>query len=222
MERTSLKDHKLPIYSQIEERINWITHAAGGAFAIMALTILLFRSIQNGTVSAVVSSAVYGSTMLIMFVISSVYHALYPGTGKKVLQILDHCDIYFFIAGTYTPVTLVSFMPLSPVTAWLIFSIEWGLCALATIFTAIDLRKFRVLSMICYLGMGWGIVFVSGFAISVLGSGFHWLVAGGIAYSIGAILYGLGKKVPYMHAVFHLFVILGALLQFFAIVLYVV
>ena len=152
---------------------------------------------------------------------SSVYHGLRPGTGKKVMQVLDHCTIYFLIAGSYTPVLLVAMRPKYPVLSWTLFAIVWGCAVLACTLTAIDLKKYSIFSMICYLAMGWVIIFFikQTYDVMTLG-GIIFLVSGGVAYTIGSILYGLGKKRKWMHSVFHLFIIAGSVLHFFAIILY--
>jgi len=146
---------------------------------------------------------------------------LHPSTGKKVLQIIDHCTIYFLIAGTYTPILLSRFVPVYPVIGWGLLAAEWILCFLAATLTAIDLKKYNIFSMICYIGMGWGIIFFLPQAMHALTMpGFAWLLAGGIAYTFGAILYGIGAKKAWFHSVFHIFVVLGSLFQFIAIYLY--
>ena len=138
------------------------------------------------------------------------------------MQVLDHCTIYFLIAGTYTPILLTAIRLVSPGWAWTIFGIVWGFAALATVFTAIDLKKYATFSMICYIGMGWCIVMAAKVTVEALAlPGLLLLLAGGIAYTVGAVLYGLGKKHRYMHAVFHLFVLAGSVLQFLCIFLYV-
>ena len=135
---------------------------------------------------------------------------------------LDHCTIYALIAGTYTPILLVGIRPLYPVLAWVCFGIEWGLLALATTLTAIDLKKYTVLSMVCYIGMGWMIILALPQTVDAMTrAGFYWLLSGGIAYTVGAILYGIGSKHRYFHSVFHLFVLLGSILQAVAILGYV-
>ena len=137
------------------------------------------------------------------------------------MQILDHCAIYFLIAGTYTPILITGFLPIYPGIGWGLLIMEWGLSAIAISLTAIDLKKYSAFSMICYIFMGWGIIFFIPQTMAVMtASGFYWLLAGGIAYTIGAILFGLRKKLHWMHAVFHLFVILGSFLQYMAIVFY--
>ena len=223
MKRTKLADRALPDYTQGEEIMNMVTHIVGGVIGIVALTLCVIRSALHDNVYGIVTSAIYGTTMITMFTISSVYHGLKPGTGKKVMQVIDHCTIYFLSAGSYTVIVLSAMRPLYPVLAWVIFGFEWALAALATTLTAIDLKKYSVFSMICYIGMGWAIIPFCRQVIAVLTvPGFLFLLFGGIAYTVGSILYGLGKKKKWMHSVFHIFVILGALLQFFAVLFYAV
>ena len=221
MKRTKLSDRQLPNYTRGEEIMNMVTHIVGGAIGIVALTLCVIRAALHGNVYGVVTSAVYGTTMITMFTISSVYHGLKPNLGKKVMQVIDHCTIYFLIAGTYTVVVLSAIRPVYPVLGWCLFGFEWAMVVLATTFTAIDLKKYGVFSMICYIGMGWAVIPFWKQTLQVLTMpGFLLLLAGGIAYTVGSILYGLGKKRKWMHSIFHIFVILGALLQFFSVLLY--
>ena len=223
MKRTKLSDRKLPDYSRGEELMNMITHIVGAALGIAALTLCVIRAALHGNVYGVVTSAIYGATMIAMFTISSVYHGLRYGTGKKVMQVIDHCTIYFLIAGTYTVIVLSAIRPRYPVLGWCLFGFEWGMAALATTLTAIDLKKYSVFSMICYIGMGWAVIPFAKQTLEVLSlPGFLLLLLGGIAYTVGSILYGLGKTKKWMHSVFHIFVILGAVLQYFAVLLYAV
>lgn len=223
MKRTRLSDRQLPDYSRGEEIMNMVTHIVGGAMGIVALTLCVIRAALHGNVYGVVTSAIYGATMITMFTISSVYHGLRPNLGKKVMQVIDHCTIYFLIAGTYTVIVLSAIRPKYPVLGWTLFGFEWAMAALATTLTAIDLRKFNVFSMVCYIGMGWAVIFFAKQALDVLTlPGFMLLLSGGIAYTIGSILYGLGRTRKWMHSVFHIFVNLGALLQFFAVLFYAV
>ena len=221
MKRTKLADRKLPDYTRGEEIMNMVTHIVGGAMGIAVLTLCVIRAAMRGNVYGIVTSAIYGTCMITMYTISSVYHGLKPNLGKKVMQVIDHCTIYFLIAGTYTVVVLSALRPAFPLLGWGLFAFEWAMVALATTFTAIDLKKYNVFSMICYIGMGWAIIPFWKQVIQVMGpGGFGLLLAGGIAYTIGSILYGLGRTVKWMHSVFHLFVILGSLLQFFAVLFY--
>lgn len=222
MIRTRLRDRQLPSYTRGEEVFNTTSHIVGGAFGICALTLCVLLSAIRRDAWSVVSSAIYGGTMIILYTMSSVYHGIRAPMAKKVMQVLDHCTIYGLIAGTYTPVLLCSIRTVSPGWGWSLFGIVWGLAAVATVFTAIDLKKYRVFSMICYLGMGWCIIFaVKPTLEAVPLPGVVLLLLGGIAYTVGAVLFGLGKKYRYMHSVFHLFVLAGSVLHFFAILFYV-
>ena len=223
MKRTKLSDRRLPDYTRGEEIMNMVTHIVGGAMGIAVLTLCVIRAALNGNVYGIVTSAIYGACMVTMYTISSVYHGLKPNLGKKVMQVIDHCTIYFLIAGTYTVIVLSALRPAYPGLAWGIFGFEWAMVALATALTAIDLKKYSVFSMACYIGMGWAIIPFWRQTLEVLTApGFLLLLFGGIAYTIGSILYGLGKKKKWMHSVFHIFVVLGAVLQFFSVLLYAV
>ena len=195
-----------------------VTHIVGGAVGIAALVLCLIRAKD---VWGVTASSIYGICMILLYSVSSVYHGLRPSMGKKVLQVIDHCTIYFLIAGTYTPIVLTALRPVYPVLGWGLFFFEWGLTALAVTLTAIDLKKYNVFSMICYIGMGWAILPFLPQAMEVLTEpGFSYLLSGGIAYTIGAILYGIGSKKRWFHCVFHIFVVLGSLLQLIAVAFY--
>lgn len=223
MTRTALRNRVLPNYTRGEELFNMISHIVGGVFGVVALVLGVIAAARTGDVWAVVSVSIYGATLVTMYTVSSVYHGLNKNTAKKVMQVIDHCDIYFLIAGTYTPILLCAIRPHNPAIAWTIFGIEWGLTALAATLNAIDLKKFSKLSMTCYIGMGWCIVAVLKPTIEYLTMrGFWWLLWGGVAYTIGAVLYGVGKKIHYMHSVFHLFVIIGSVFQYIAIYVYVI
>ncbi len=221
--RIKLCNRLLPDYTQGEEIMNMVTHIVGGGLGILVLVLCVIKAALARNTLGIVASAIYGGTMVTLYTISSVYHGLRFGTGKKVMQIVDHCTIYFLICGTYTPIMLLVFIPVYPVAGWGILALEWGLAILAATLTAIDLKKYNIFSMICYIVMGWGIIFFLPQAIAVLTRpGFLWLLGGGIAYTIGAILYGIGSKQRWFHSVFHIFVVLGSLLQFLSIILYVI
>ena len=212
----------LPDYTRGEEITNMVTHIIGGAFAIAAIPLLVIMGAVHHNPWAVVSGAIYGATLLIMFTVSSVYHGLKPGKAKRVMRVIDHCDIYFLIAGTYTPILLAGIRPNNPAVAWSLFGVEWALTAIAVTLNAIDLKRFEKISMACYIGMGWCVIAMLRPTIEAMTmNGFLLLLYGGIAYTIGAVLYGVGKRVRYMHSVFHVFVLIGSVLQFFAILFYV-
>lgn len=224
MTRTKLKDRVLPYYTKGEEIFNMTSHIVGGAFGIVALVLCVVFAAIHHNGYGVVSSSIYGVTMILLYTMSSIYHGLKPQRkAKKVFQILDHCSIFLLIAGSYTPFCLVTFRKYNTAIGWSIFGIIWTIAILGITLNSIDIKKFKVFSMICYLGMGWFIIFTASLLPKLLGvSGLVLLVAGGVAYTVGAILYGLGKKKKYMHSIFHLFILLGSILQFFCILLYVV
>lgn len=202
--------------------MNMVTHIVGGGFGILILLLCLAKTIWAKSPLGIVGAAVFGGTMITLYTISSVYHGLHAGTGKKVMQIIDHCTIYFLICGTYTPIMLSGFVPAYPLLGWGLLAAEWALAILAATLTAIDLKKYNVFSMICYIAMGWGIIFFLPKAMEIMTMpGFVLLLSGGIAYTVGAILYGIGSKTRWFHSVFHIFVVLGSVLQAIAIILYV-
>lgn len=223
MTRTTLKNRVLPDYTRGEEIFNMVTHIVGGTLGIIVLVSCIIKSAVFGDVWGVVTSAIYGGSMVALYAVSSVYHGLTHETAKKVMQVIDHCTIYLLIAGTYTPILLCSMRTVSPIWAWGLLAFVWGLAILAATLTAIDLKKYSKFSMVCYILMGWCIVAGSKVAVvAVDGEGLLLLLAGGIAYTVGALLYGLGKKIRYMHSVFHIFVVLGSLLQYLSIIFYVI
>ena len=202
--------------------MNMVTHICGGGLAVIGSFFCIPAACRHGGWATILGAVIYCVTMICVYTMSSIYHGLRPGTGKKVMQVLDHCAIYFLIAGTYTPIMVTGFLPVFPAIGWGLLIMEWGLTALAVTLTAIDLKKYKAFSMICYIFMGWGIIFFLKHAMTVMTEpGFFWLLSGGVAYTIGAVLFGLGKKLPWMHAVFHIFVILGSALQYVAILWFV-
>ena len=219
--RIPLKKRALPHYTRGEEIMNMVTHIAGGGLSLIGSVLCILSACRMGGWQTILGAVIYCVSMLGVYTMSSIYHGLRTGTAKKVMQVIDHCAIYFLIAGTYTPILLTGFLPQFPGIGWGLLGMQWVLAILAVTLTAIDLKRYQVFSMVCYIFMGWGIIFFLPQAMTVMTrSGFYWLLAGGIAYTIGAVLFGLGKKLPWMHAVFHIFVILGSLFQYLAIVLY--
>ena len=222
MKRTKLKDRILPDYTKGEEIFNMVSHIVGGGFSVAVLVLCVVFSAIRSDAWAVVSSAIYGVSLVALYSMSSIYHGLRHITAKKVMQVLDHCMIYFLIGGTYTPVLLCSIRRESPAWGWTLFGIVWGLAAAAVVFTAVDLKKYAKLSMACYIGMGWSIVIAAPIALRAMDMrGLLLILLGGIAYTVGAVIYGLGKKRRYMHSLFHMFVLVGSVLQFFGIFLYI-
>ena len=218
MKRTKLKDRELPDYTKGEELMNTLTHIAGAALGIAALVLCVLQAASNNNVWGVVGASIYGASLIALYCVSSVYHGMKTGFAKKVMQVIDHCTIYFLIAGSYTPIVLAALRPIYPGLAWGLLGFVWSLAILATVLTAIDLKKYNVFSMICYIGIGWAILpFMKQVLLVLTLPGFLLLLFGGIAYTVGAVLYGLGGKRRWMHSVFHIFVVLGSGLQFLSI-----
>ena len=221
MTRIKLRERELPDYTKGEEIMNMVTHIVGGAVGVAALVLCIVVSAMHGNGFGIAGSIVYGISMIVLYTMSAVYHGLRPGMAKRVMQVLDHCTIYLLIAGTYTPIVLSAMRPIDPVASWILFGVVWVLAVLGIVLNAIDLHHFRVFSMICYLGMGWAIVFKVSLLIQAIGwAGFWLILLGGVSYTVGAVLYGMGRTKRYMHSVFHIFVVLGTVLQLIAILLY--
>ena len=222
-EKIPFRSRKMPDYTKGEEIFNTVSHIVGAAFGVIALVLTVVFSALRGDVWSVVGSSIYGTSMVALYTVSSVYHGLHLNMGKRVMQVIDHCTIFFLIAGTYTPVVLSCIRAYSPGWGWTLFGIVWGCAALGITFTAIDMKRYEKLAMALYLGIGWCVVLAIKPAMaSVPAEGLLWILAGGIAYTVGAGLYALGVKHRYMHSVFHIFVVAGSILQFFGIFFYVI
>ena len=209
-----------PVYSLAEELMSSISHGVGTLLGVAALVVGVVMAAIYSDAWCVVSMAVYGATLVILYSMSTIYHGLKPNKGKRVFRVLDHCSIFLLIAGTYTPLTLVS---LRGMLGWVLFGVVWAAAILGIVFNAVNLNRFKIFSMICYIAMGWVIVFAFKPLLDIMRTGgIVLLIAGGVAYTIGAVLYGIGKKVKYMHSVFHFFVLAGSILHYFCILLYVV
>lgn len=194
-----------------------------GALGIAVTALCAVFAAIHKNVYGIVSGAIYGTTMILLYTMSSIYHGLKPDTtSKKVFQIIDHCTIYLLIAGSYTPFALCTFREYNLALGWTIFGLIWSLAILGITLNSIDLKKYKVFSMICYIVMGWCVIFRIDVIIKRIGIlGFVLLLLGGISYTVGTIFYGWGRTKKYMHSVFHLLILLGSILQFLCIILYV-
>lgn len=196
MQRTKLSDRQLSVYTKGEEIFNMTSHICGAVLGIVATVLCIVAAAKHGNVYGVISGAIFGSTMIILYTMSSIYHGLSPRVkGKKVFQVLDHCSIFLLIAGSYTPFTLCTLREYNTATGWTIFGIIWGFAILGIVLNSIDLKIYKKFSMICYLVMGWCIIFKISVLFKLLGTaGCVLLITGGIIYTVGAILYGMRKK----------------------------
>lgn len=215
------KPHRIaiPRYTLGEELINSISHGVGAGLGITALVLCIVKSCSPLDGYKLASSIVFGLTTTLLYLMSCLYHALKVNRAKRVFRVIDHCTIFLLIAGTYTPYTLNT---LRGVTGWVLFGIVWGVGILGIVLNAVSLKKFAKLSVACYIALGWVVIFASKELISSLDRGGLWLLlAGGIAYTVGAVLYGIGAKKRYFHSVFHFFCLIGTALHFFSIYFYV-
>lgn len=224
MKRTKLADRILPTYTKGEEIFNMVSHIVGGIAGIVTIVLCSVIGAIHHNPYGIVSGIIFGISMLFLYTMSSIYHGLSPKLkSKKVFQILDHCAIFVLIAGSYTPFALCTLREYNTALGWTIFGIIWGFAVLGITLNSIDLKKYKKFSMICYLVMGWCIIIKANLLPSLLGtSGFIMLLLGGVVYTIGAVLYGVGKKYKYVHSIFHLCVFLGNILHVLCVFMYVI
>ncbi len=214
-----LRDSKrLRRYSLGEEIFNSVSHGAGALLSVAGTVVLIVVSAVYSDAWAVVASAIYGASLIILYTMSTLYHAITNIRAKKFFRVMDHNTIFFLIAGTYTPITLV---PLRGALGWVLFGIVWGAAAVGIVFNSIDLEKFRKPSVVCYILMGWVIIIaVKPMLETVNRLSLLYLLIGGILYTVGIIFYAI-KKVKYFHSVWHLFTVAGSVFHYFSILLVV-
>jgi len=216
--KVMVQSNQIVPYSFREELFNSITHGAGVILSIAALVLLIVFSSIYGNASHVVSCTIFGVTLILLYSASTLYHSIQKPQVKSVCKILDHSCIYLLIAGTYTPFLLVT---LRGALGWTMFAVIWFLAIAGVLFKVFFVNRFKMLSTIAYLLMGWIIIFAIKPLIDSLPSGgVVWLIAGGLAYSLGVIFYAW-KKLPFNHAIWHLFVLAGSMCHFFAVIFYV-
>ena len=206
------------IQSHFEEKLNALTHAIGALFGIVALVLLIVFN-NNKTDWSLFSVMVYGISIIVLFSASTLYHSVTNKKKKHYFRIIDHISIYFLIAGTYTPVLLIS---LEQTLGWTLFWIVWAIAAFGVILKLFFTGKFEIFSTLLYLVMGWLIVFDFSNLSEIIGSnGILFLFAGGLSYTVGIIFYAI-QKIPYNHVIWHLFVLAGAIFHFFMIFYFVI
>ena len=208
----------IKFYSPLEEKINVNTHAAGLVLSVIALALLVTRAIRQGDIWHIVSFSIFGVSLCVLYAASTFYHnSKEPGLRSK-LRVFDHASIYVLIAGTYTPYTIVT---LNGLTGWVIFGVSWGLAISGIILKLFFTGKYDFISTLMYVFMGWIIIFaIKPLSINLSSDGIFWLIAGGISYTLGAVIYSI-KKIKFNHALFHIFVLFGSGCHFLSIYLYV-
>lgn len=207
------RELSLPQYSIAEEVFSAVSHGIGALFAIAGFVLLLFNCEKDPL--TVICASVFGACMVLLYTVSTLYHALGVCRGKYVFRILDHCDLFLMIAGSYTPVALAG---LGNTLGWVMFGIVWGVSAIAIALNAVSVLRFRTFTMVCSIALGWMVVFFLGPLRGVLDwSSIFLLIFGGVLYTVGAILYRAFDKIKFMHGISHLFVLGGSICHYFVI-----
>ena len=210
----------IPKYSLTEELLNSISHGVGALLSVAALVLCVVFSSLHGNVLAILSSVIYGSSLLILYFVSSFYHALKPNAAKRIFRVFDHCSIYLLIAGSYTPFLLLT---IGGVRGIFFLCLMWTLAIIGILGDVYSLEKFKKISFFLYLIMGWMVVFsLKALCQNLAKPGLILLLVGGILYTVGAVIYAIGSKVKYMHSIWHFFVLGGSICQFFTIFLHVI
>lgn len=206
------EDLNLPSYTLFEEILNSITHGLGIVFSIIAIYLLIISSSKSP--KELFCVIVYGIILFTLYLVSTLYHALKICKAKTIFRILDHCSIFLTIAGTYTPICILKM----GIIGQIVLGIIWIIAIIGIVLNSIDLNKYSKLSLACYIIMGWAIIFaIKPLINSVTSYQFWLLIGGGITYSVGAVLYALGKKFRYIHSLWHIFVLTGSILHFIMI-----
>ena len=212
-----IQNHRItiPRYTLGEELINSISHGVGALWGLLVLVLCIIKSCRPLDGYKLAASIVFGLSTTLLYLTSCLYHALKVNMAKRVFRVMDHCTIFLLIAGTYTPYTLIT---LRGLTGWCLFGVVWGVSILGIVLNAVSLKRFAKLSVVCYIGLGWVVLFASKQLVAALAPvGLAYLLAGGIAYTIGAVLYAVGAKRRYFHSVFHFFCLIGTVMHFISI-----
>lgn len=205
-------------YTVGEEVFSAVSHGVGAGLSVAALVTMVVRAAHSGDVYAIIAAAIFGAALVILYTMSTLYHALTPDKAKKIFRIFDHATIFLLIAGTYTPYLLVT---MRGTVGWVLFCILWALTAIGIVFDSIMLERFHKIEMVLYVAMGWCIVVASKTLVASLApGGLVLLLTGGVLYTLGILFYSL-KKIRYMHSIWHLFVLAGSVLHYFSVYLYV-
>jgi hemolysin III len=205
-------------YSPLEEKTNIISHAIGLALSVIGTLLMLLRASGSGDILHIIGAGIFGASLIALYAASTFYHSAKDPKARARLRIVDHATIYLLIAGTYTPFTLIT---LKGWVGWTVFGVSWGMAVCGVVLKLFFTGRYNLLSTLMYIFMGWVIIFaikplVNSFPID----GIFWLIAGGLAYTAGAIIYSI-KKIPFNHAIFHVFVLLGSFCHFVSVYVYV-
>jgi hemolysin III len=207
----------MKVYSPFEEKLNILSHAAGLLLSIVAVALMVMRASHYGNAWHIVSVSIFGAGLIALYAASTAYHSATRPELRARLRVIDHATIYILIAGTYTPFTLIT---LKGPVGWVIFAVSWGLAISGIILKLFFTGRFNLLSTLMYVFMGWIIIFaVKPLIANFPTEGIYWLIAGGLAYTFGAIVYSI-KKIPLNHAIFHMFVLAGSICHFVAVYFY--
>ena len=208
------KPLKIRFYPSLEEKLNIITHAVGLALSILGLLLLLLKATKFDSTKLLISYVIFGSSLILLYSASTLYHSTRDLRKRFIYKIFDHIAIFILIAGTYTPFALIT---LRGQTGWIILAVVWGIALFGTILKLFFTGRFKILSTLLYVGMGWVIIFaIKPLNENLSSQGLYWLMGGGLAYTIGAILYSI-SRIKFNHAIFHFFVLLGSYCHFMAI-----
>ncbi len=210
--------YKLPRYTYNEEKLNMITHIVGAVYGLAVLIVCVARAGWHQNIRGIVSGVIYGLSMITVYCISSVYHGLDPKKalrGKVIMRVIDHCDIYALIAGSFAPVAMTGIMRINPLVAWISFAVVCVTAIIGTVVTAVDMKKYKIISYGAYFLAGWGVIFTMRWMLRAYPRIFIiLLIAGGVVYTSGMIFYGLQRKgYKYFHGVFHIFILLGSIVM---------
>lgn len=203
-----------------EEIANSITHGIGIILSVIGLSVLIYTSIRRGSPLCIVSCSIYGSSLVVLYCMSTLYHACSQPRIKKIMQKLDHMSIYFLIVGSYMPITLLA---VKGAFGWVIFGIECGLCLLGFLFKIFFGSRFAIVSVLFYLLMGWiAVLVIKPLFIALPLKGFIWIFIGGLFYTLGVVFFAVDRKFSYFHAIWHLFVLGGSISHFVVVLLYII
>ena len=214
MAKITKSKNNLPEYSLAEELVNAISHGVGASLSIAALVVCIVRS---HSALGIVSSCLYGSMMILLYIFSCLYHSLSPNIrGKKVLRVIDHDNVFLMEAGTYMPIALALFVGNGQVAlGWTVFGVVWAITILAVILTSINVDKYQNIGVVCNLILGWGSLLTLPALLPLVGgAGLLMLILGGVTYSVGALWYRIGAKIKWMHTVFHFYVLVASIFHF--------